>query len=86
MDRYQDETGFYYMANEEDQVGDLFPYKGNNELTDDSKPAATLYTGSKLMGKPITNIADANGIVTFNFMKGILNAPVLNEAADITAT
>ena len=86
MDRYQDETGYYYMANEEDQVGDLFPYKGNNELTDDSKPAATLYTGSKLMGKPITNIADANGIVTFNFMKGILNAPVLNEAADITAT
>lgn len=55
--------------------GDPFPGTSRNtSLTNTSRPAATLYNenidGSKLMGKPITEIAEANGLVTFNFMGG----------------
>ena len=38
------------------------------------------------MGKPITNIEDNNGIVTFNFMKDDLPGPELNDATNITNT
>ena len=86
MDAYSSYYGTQYFSNDADQVGDLFPYKGVNELTDESTPAATLYKGG-YMGKPITNITQlANGNVTFDFMKGMMAAPVLAEAADVTAT
>lgn len=53
-----------------------YPYNGNNCLTDDSTPAATVYNqtndGSKLMGKPITNIhKDSDGLISFDFMGGM---------------
>ena len=47
----------------------------NNRLTDESSPAATLFTpaadGRLFMGKAITNIhLSADGAVSFDFMKG----------------
>jgi hypothetical protein len=47
----------------------------NNSLTDESSPAATLFTpaadGRKFMGKAITNILQAaDGTISFDFMKG----------------
>ncbi|MBP5381232.1 MAG: M6 family metalloprotease domain-containing protein [Bacteroidaceae bacterium] len=72
--------------------GDPFPgTSGNRELTDESTPAATLYNvnldGSKFMGKPITDIVEANGLITFNFMGGVeVDAPVAKAAANITET
>lgn len=59
---------------------DLYPYmvKGmvmNDELTDDSRPAAKLYNrnadGTKYMGKPVTAIRkNADGTMSFDFMGG----------------
>ena len=47
----------------------------NKEFTDNSKPAAEMYTtnsaGVKLLGKPITNIQmSEDGLVSFDFMGG----------------
>ena len=59
---------------------DLYPYMSggvplNDELTDDSRPAAKLYNknadGTKYMGKPITAIKkNVNGTVSFDVMGG----------------
>ena len=71
-------------------TGDPFPgTEGVTELTDESTPAATLYNdnidGTKFMGKPITDIVEVNGLVTFNFMGGIeVEAPVAKAATNIT--
>lgn len=53
------------------------PYPGtsyNTELTDNSKPAAKLFhanaNGKYYMGKPITNIAETNGLISFTFDGG----------------
>ena len=54
-----------------DEEGDLYPYNGNNSLTDTSSPAAILRNGSQFMGKPITNITqNADGTISFDFMGG----------------
>lgn len=51
-----------------------YPYKGNNQLTDTSQPAATLNhanaSGTWRMGKPLTNMAVADGLASFDFMGG----------------
>lgn len=63
------------------ESGDLYPYNGNNKLTDISTPAATLNEGTqKLMGKPITEITqNADGTVSFWFCKDyVKNIPVIN--------
>ena len=59
---------------------DLYPYMSggvplNDELTDDSRPAAKLYNknadGTKYMGKPITAIKkNINGTISFDVMGG----------------
>lgn len=59
---------------------DLYPYMSggmvmNDELTDDSRPAAKLYNrnadGTKYMGKPVTAIRkNADGTMSFDFMGG----------------
>lgn len=59
---------------------DLYPYMVsgmvmNDELTDDSRPAAKLYNrnadGTKFMGKPVTAIRkNADGTMSFDFMGG----------------
>ena len=66
---------------------DLWPSTRNRtELTDDSTPAATLYNsntdGTKFMHKPITGIAESNGLISFLFMGGpasTMETPVLEE-------
>ena len=69
-----------------DETGDLYPYKNNNLFTDQSAPASKTNTGLSL-GKPVTNITQANGVITFDFMGGsAIDAPVANEATGITAT
>lgn len=53
------------------QAGDLYPFNGNNCLTDTSSPAATIYQGGTTMGKPITNITqNEDGSIDFDFMGG----------------
>lgn len=53
------------------QAGDLYPYNGNNSLTDTSLPAAITYQGSAKMGKSITNITqNEDGTIDFDFMGG----------------
>ena len=66
-----------------------YPYDGNNELTDDSEPAASLWhpnaSETKLMSKPITNMSVANGLASFDFMGGTagINAlTALPESSD----
>ena len=59
---------------------DLYPYMSggvplNDELTDDSRPAAKLYNknadGTKYMGKPVTAIKkNVNGTISFDVMGG----------------
>ena len=48
-----------------------YPYQENNSLTNTSSPAATLNNensdGTKLMSKPITNMAVNNGLASFEF-------------------
>ncbi len=68
--------------------GDLYPGKSNS-LTDTSKPASILYNsnnGSKLMSKPIEEISESNGLISFIFNGGkSLSAPTATEASSITS-
>lgn len=58
-------------ASANSQAGDLYPFNGNNSLTDTSSPAATIYQGGSTMGKPITNITqNEDGSIDFDFMGG----------------
>lgn len=74
------------MADETNMAGDLYPYNGNNALTDESTPAAKVNTGN-YMSKPITEITDENGVVSFWFMKDAIakTEPVLTEPTDVTS-
>ena len=51
-----------------------YPYNNNNELTNTSTPAATLWNlnkdSSKLMSKPLTNMAVNGEVASFDFMGG----------------
>lgn len=65
----------------ETMKGDTWPgTTKSTELTDTSKPAATLFNansdGRKFLGKPVTEIAEKNGKISFTFMGGLsLSAP-----------
>lgn len=62
-------------------TGDTYPgTTKSTELTDTSKPAATLFNansdGRKFLGKPVTEITEKDGLVSFTFMGGVnLDAP-----------
>ena len=64
--------------------GDVWPgTSGNTELTDVSIPAAKVYTGG-YMGKPVTNIAYNDGVISFDFMEGVFESvPGVLPATDI---
>ena len=88
-------TGSYNgqkYATGSDLAGDPYPGTSkNNALTDTSKPAAKLYnantSGKKYMGKPIENIAESKGLISFTFMGGLtLDTPELAAESDITST
>lgn len=59
--------------------GDLYPYNGNDQLTDESTPATKTNSG-QLYGKPVTEITKGeNGAVTFWYCKDVLPDPVALE-------
>lgn len=63
----------------------------NDNLTDDSEPAAVLFTanadGRKLMGKSITNIRMTyDGFISFDFMKDTEEGIMTTEFTDETAS
>lgn len=65
--------------------GNLFPGSSYNyNLTDDSDPAAKVYTGG-LMHRPIRNITEnEDGTITLCYMtNGQLDTPVLNEPENV---
>ena len=55
--------------------GTPYPYvtdsTENRSLTDTSVPAATTFRGSGLLGQPITDIAETEGVVSFHFRDSI---------------
>ncbi len=66
-------------------AGDAYPYGSNNSLTNESTPAATVYTknidGTKYMNKPITDIMqNPDGTISFNF--GVQAGPLFYESFD----
>lgn len=73
-----------------EMAGDLFPgTTKNTSFTDTSSPAARLYNtqkdGSKLMHKPITDIVEENGTISFTFDGGVNFAkPTAYAAKDVT--
>lgn len=74
-------------------AGDPFPGTSNNtSLTDTSAPAATLFNantdGRKYLGKPVTEIAENNGLISFTFMGGAsVDTPTdINSDVDVSKT
>jgi len=73
-------------------AGDPYPgTSGNHNLTDTSSPAATLYNaavdGRMYMGKPLEEIKEADGLMSFLFMGGdnaTLRTPTAEAATDLT--
>ena len=82
----------YYIVNQTELRGDLFPGLSNTtELTNTSHEATggILYNlntdGSYYMNKPLTKISENNGLISFFFMGGIyVPTPEVLEATDIT--
>lgn len=76
LDNDHQRLTIFHADNEEgssadSQAGDLYPFNGNNSLTDTSSPAATIYQGGTTMGKPFTNITqNEDGSIDFDFMGG----------------
>ncbi len=77
-------------------AGDPFPNNGKaTALTDETTPAAILYRantdGKKLMHKPITEITESSGLISFAFMggRGSIDTPVAESdiaKLDVSAT
>ena len=65
-----------------------YPYNGNDQLTDTSKPAATLNTenaeGTLFMSKPVTAMQVTDGLASFHFSKGIPTAIATATATPTT--
>ena len=67
-------TIFHADNSTSDEPRDLYPYAGNDSLSNKSRPAATLYNsntdGKKFMNIRITNITkNSDGTMSFNFGK-----------------
>jgi len=69
--------------------GDLWPYNGNDSLTNNSSPAAKVYKGT-YMNQPITEITETGNQISYIYMPGstLREAPVLYPAdsARVTST
>lgn len=80
----------YYTINQQSLAGDLWPYKGAVEFTDDSQPAAKFNTGGKYAGRPVTAITrNSDGSVSFWVDKAplpALDAPVLADHNVLSST
>ena len=71
--------------------GDPYPSTTNNSLTDTSTPKASLYNtnknGTRMMSKPITEISESNGIISFVFDGGEkIEVPVATAATDVSSS
>lgn len=72
-----------------DLAGDPYPgITGNTALTETTTPAAILYhknvTGMKLMGHPVTDISEQNGLISFTFDGGsFVGTPEALEPDDV---
>ncbi|MDE5868648.1 MAG: M6 family metalloprotease domain-containing protein, partial [Muribaculaceae bacterium] len=79
----------YYSINQADLLGDLWPYKGNNEFTNNSLPAQKLNSGGYL-GKPVTEITqNSDGTISFWLNKSdnpALSVPVFADHEIHSAT
>ncbi|MCU6769680.1 M6 family metalloprotease domain-containing protein [Barnesiella propionica] len=64
---------------------DLYPYGNNTSFTETSSPNQKIYQ-TLISGKPVTEIAQENGIITFKFMGGGILSPEPSAATDITKT
>ena len=71
--------------------GDPYPgTSGNTALTNTTKPAATLFNintdNKKFMNRPIEEITEKNGLISFVFNGGLsLEAPVATDATNVSA-
>lgn len=89
-DSYGSKDSGSYYATFSQLAGDPFPGKNKvTSFTDTTTPAATLYNANtdkrKFMGKPITDIEERNGLISFTFMGGI-EAPSATEATQVGNT
>ncbi|MBO4906078.1 MAG: M6 family metalloprotease domain-containing protein [Bacteroidaceae bacterium] len=81
--------GILSYSSESALAGDPWPGISNNTaLTDESSPAAKLYRsntdGQKLMHKPIENITETDGLISFDFMASslpTLDTPVIDSTS-----
>lgn len=66
--------------------GDLYPGRsGNTELSDFSSPAATVFSASGLMSKPIYGISENNGAISFAYLdKGLVGISNISGTDDTT--
>ena len=74
------------IQNDYSRAGDSFPgAAGVTSFTDDTTPSMKAWSGDKL-GLPLTDIAEANGLVTFKVAGGYPapDAVVALDAADVT--
>lgn len=64
--------------------GDLYPGRsGNTELSDFSSPAATVFSVSGLMSKPIYGISENNGAISFAYLdKGLVGISNISDTDD----
>lgn len=60
----------------------LYPIADNNSFTDISAPAAIFRNGTKA-GKPLTDIKEENGLISFTYLDIVLETPVALDATDI---
>lgn len=81
---------YYYEMYVEDIKGDLFPgYYGITSFTDDSHSThgGSLFNinkdGTRKLGKPITNITESGGLISFDFKGGSADN-VYNAIADVS--
>ncbi|MDE6296576.1 MAG: M6 family metalloprotease domain-containing protein, partial [Muribaculaceae bacterium] len=91
LDSYSYYGKTQYSINEADLLGDLWPYKGNNEFTNNSLPAQKLNTGaSNYLGRPVTEITqNSDGTISFWLSKSAnpaLDVPVFADHEIHSAT
>lgn len=85
VEKYDGQT-FTAQMYKDEQAGDLYPgTSAATALTDTSTPTdAWVYTGGK-MGKPLTDIAETDGVVSFKFMGGEIPSAIASHTAGASA-
>lgn len=92
--QYSSQSYAQYKASQSDLAGDPYPgSQHNTSLTSTSTPAATLYNPNPydrlFMDKPLENISEQGGTISFTFMGGdptVLRAPTAISATDVSTT